>query len=61
MKHVAHNIRIGWKGLPGTNTLDYYENPYFYGRNFFIGLALASSNSTYKKIHDDIIDDIIMI
>jgi hypothetical protein len=22
------NIRLGWKGLPGTNTLAYYENPY---------------------------------
>ncbi len=21
------NIRLGWKGLPGTNTLAYYENP----------------------------------
>jgi hypothetical protein len=20
------NIRLGWKGLPGTNTLPYYEN-----------------------------------
>jgi hypothetical protein len=21
------NIRLGWRGLPGTNTLVYYENP----------------------------------
>ncbi len=21
------NIRLGWKGLPGTNTLAYYGNP----------------------------------
>jgi hypothetical protein len=21
------NIRLGWKGFPGTNTLAYYENP----------------------------------
>jgi hypothetical protein len=21
------NIRLGWKSLPGTNTLAYYENP----------------------------------
>ncbi len=21
------NIRLGWKALPGTNTLPYYENP----------------------------------
>jgi hypothetical protein len=26
------NIRLGWKGLPGTNTLAYYEN---YGRKMF--------------------------
>ncbi len=26
------NIRQGWKGLPVTNTLAYYENSY-YGRN----------------------------
>jgi hypothetical protein len=26
--HVLHstNIRLGWKSLPGTNTLVYYEN-----------------------------------
>jgi len=23
----ATNIRLGWRGLPGTNTLAYYENP----------------------------------
>ncbi len=21
------NIRLGWKGLPGTNTLAFYKNP----------------------------------
>jgi hypothetical protein len=25
--YVTTNIRLGWKGLPGTNTLAYYENP----------------------------------
>jgi hypothetical protein len=24
------NIRLGWKGLPGTNTLAYYENLLFF-------------------------------
>ncbi len=23
---LCANIRLGWKGLPGTNTLAYYEN-----------------------------------
>ncbi len=26
-KAGATNIRLGWKGLPETNTLAYYENP----------------------------------
>ncbi len=29
------NIRLGWKSLPGTNTLAYYENQINYGRNKF--------------------------
>ena len=24
---LLSNIRLGWKGLPRTNTLAYYENP----------------------------------
>jgi hypothetical protein len=24
---LPSNIRLSWKGLPGTNTLAYYENP----------------------------------
>jgi hypothetical protein len=24
---LSANIRLGWKGLPGTNTLAYYKNP----------------------------------
>jgi len=23
---LSENIRLGWKGLPGTNTLAYYKN-----------------------------------
>ncbi len=29
------NIRLGWKGLPGTNTLAYFENPENYGSKKF--------------------------
>ena len=24
---LTADIRLGWKGLPGTNTLAYYDNP----------------------------------
>jgi hypothetical protein len=24
---LSTNIRLGWRGLPGTNTLAYYDNP----------------------------------
>jgi hypothetical protein len=27
----SSKIILGWKGLPGTNTLAYYENPLKYG------------------------------
>ncbi len=30
------NIELGWKGLPGTNTLAYYEN---YGRKKFYDIG----------------------
>ncbi len=33
------NIRLGWKGFPGTNTLAYYEIPYVTTVKSFIGLA----------------------
>jgi hypothetical protein len=35
------NIRLGWKGLPGTNTLAYYENWQITAVKSFIGLAQA--------------------
>jgi hypothetical protein len=35
------NIRIGWKGLPGTNTLAYNRNPYIMAVKGFIILALG--------------------
>jgi len=32
-------IRLGWKGLPGTNTIAYLEHPYFVNVKWFITLA----------------------
>jgi hypothetical protein len=29
------NIRLGWKGLPGTNTLAYYKNPQITDKTFY--------------------------
>jgi hypothetical protein len=39
VEHLAAlptNIRLGWKGLPETNSLAYYKNPYITAVNFFI-------------------------
>jgi hypothetical protein len=33
------NIRLGWKGLPGTNALAYYEKAYLTSVKSFITLA----------------------
>jgi hypothetical protein len=33
------NIRMGWKGLPGTNTLAYYEHSEIAGMKGFITLG----------------------
>ncbi len=35
------SIRLGWKSLPGTNTLAYYENPYITAVKSFIVQALV--------------------
>ena len=39
--HVLHstNIRLGWKSLPGTNTLAYYENSLIADVKSFIRLG----------------------
>jgi len=37
------NIRLGWKGLPGTNTLAYYENLQLTAVKSFITFAPALS------------------
>jgi hypothetical protein len=33
------NIRLGWRSLPGTNTLAYYEDPQITDVKGFVGLA----------------------
>jgi hypothetical protein len=35
---LSTNMRLGWKGLPGPNTLAYYENPYITDVKSFITL-----------------------
>jgi hypothetical protein len=49
---LPSNIRLGWKALPETNTLAYYENSYFYLRPlkvYFITLAPASCLSFFRR------------
>jgi hypothetical protein len=36
---LSTNIRLGWKGLLGTNTLAYYEYPLLTDKKSFITLA----------------------
>jgi hypothetical protein len=33
------NVKLGWKSLPGTNTLAYYKNPYITDKESFITLG----------------------
>jgi hypothetical protein len=36
---LPENIRLGWKGLPGTNTVAYYNHSFVIGaKSFNIGL-----------------------
>ena len=42
------NIRQGWKILPGTNTLDYYENSRIANKTNFITSAPCSRYNTEK-------------
>ncbi len=44
------NLRQGWKILPGTNTLDYYENSWITDKRNFITLAPCSRYNTQKKL-----------
>jgi hypothetical protein len=45
------NIRLGWKGLPGTNTLAYYKTPKITVAKSFITLA-TGPGSFYFYIFD---------
>ncbi len=41
-------IRLGWKGMPGTNTIAYYESLQITDRKSFITLGLdVSTGSEY--------------
>jgi hypothetical protein len=41
------NIRLGWKGVPGTNTLAYYKNLYLTAVKSFITLAPGVKNDCF--------------
>jgi hypothetical protein len=43
------NIRQGWKGLPGTNTLAYYENSKIADVKSFITLGLGLVGSELRQ------------
>ena len=38
------NIRLGWRGLPGSNTLAYYENPLIPTVKSFIVQVIADED-----------------
>jgi hypothetical protein len=45
------NIRLGWKSLPGTNTLAYYENLYITAIKSSIVLSVpALTNDSLKPL-----------
>ncbi len=46
------NIRLGWKGLQGTNTLAYYENPI----KSFIGFAPRENLPSYLYPETEVIN-----
>jgi hypothetical protein len=41
--------RLGWKGLPGENTLAYYENPSITALKSFITLATGFMLEQFKQ------------
>jgi hypothetical protein len=43
------NIRLGWKGLPGTNTPAYYKHSYMTEEKSFI--TLAPKCQCYKPLY----------
>jgi hypothetical protein len=49
------NIRLGCKGLPGTNTLAYYKNPYIPTVESFTGLApVHVGDLLIRSLADDV-------
>ncbi len=46
-------MKLSWKGLPGTNTLAYYENPKITAVKSFIGVGPGgqSSNLYLIEVH----------
>ncbi len=43
LRGASENIRLGWKSLPGINTLAYYENQSITDKKSFITLAPGRS------------------
>jgi hypothetical protein len=43
-------VRLGWKSLPGTNALAYYENSYITDKKSFITLAPGPDNDRKRLI-----------
>jgi hypothetical protein len=43
------NIRKGWKGLPGTKTLEYYQHSYITSVKVLLHLALGQCLKNYSR------------
>ncbi len=57
MKHPSPtNIRLDWKGLPGSNALAYYEKPQLTAVKSFITLATDRSGRHFQKFRSSEID-----
>jgi hypothetical protein len=46
LQALPTNIRLGWKGMPGTNTLAHYEHSYIMAAKSFITLGPKLNNSS---------------
>jgi len=56
------NIRLGWKGLPGTSALPYYKKVVTYGRKEFYNIGPRSiiddkENKVFKRRHQRDVGD----
>ncbi len=49
------NIRLGWKGLPGTNALAYYEKSSLTAVKSFI-ICATGGTTTFKHIYSSIVN-----